>query len=164
MRWSSYQPRVWCSKYYLSLWFLAKFFAIILSIYLLIFYNFMKIRINSFESKSATHCFIFNLSKLGGWHDRPSVLYWRLSDFRPCCTQNFTSLGVHINIFGIVKFISLCEAITYSCIYMSWCVSRLHHSITYTQRYTTTLSDCQLQIMEETFMSKRKCMQQREEV
>ena len=76
-----------------------------------------------------------------------------------CCYHR-----VHNNISGIVKFISLCEAITYSCIYMSWCVSRLHHSITYTQRYTTTLSDCQLQIMEETFMSKRKCMLEREEV
>ena len=32
------QPRVWCSKYYFFSWFLAKFFAKILSIYFLIFF------------------------------------------------------------------------------------------------------------------------------
>ena len=32
------RPRVWCSKYYFFSWFLAKFFAKILSIYFLIFF------------------------------------------------------------------------------------------------------------------------------
>ena len=51
--------------------------------------NFTKMKIKSFESNPATHCFIFNLSKwyldhqtLGRWDDQPSVLYWRLSDFK----------------------------------------------------------------------------------
>ena len=59
------RPSVWCSKYY--------FFFIIsckilcknpFNYFFLFCYNFTKIKLKSFESKPATYCFIFNLSKV----------------------------------------------------------------------------------------------------
>ena len=76
--------------YYFFSYFLAKLFAQILSIFFLLFYNFTKIKIQSIEcqeSKPATLCFTFNLSKkyldhqmLGQWDNQPSNPAYYIED------------------------------------------------------------------------------------
>ena len=87
------RPSVWCSKYYFFSWFLAKFFAKILSIYFLIFfYKITKIKIKSFECPKS----IESLKNNNTWNIRllvddsfvpsskqPRVIYCRLTDFNP---------------------------------------------------------------------------------
>ena len=58
------QPSVWCSKYHFFSWFLAKFFAKILSIYFLIFYKITKIKIKNFECPRS----IRNYEKKNTWN------------------------------------------------------------------------------------------------
>ena len=61
------RPSVWCSNCYFFSWFLAKFFAKILSIYFLIFfYKITKIEIKSFECPKS----INNYEKNNAWNIR----------------------------------------------------------------------------------------------
>ena len=47
------------------------------------------------------------------------IIFKVFYNYKSFLSSFFCYHRVHINISGIVKFISLCEAITYSCIYMS---------------------------------------------
>jgi len=92
-------PSVWCSHYYLFSWFLAEFFAKILSIYLFIFWKKYK---NKCKRKILGTSDAWSTIHLSSRPGDPAWIYLRLMDFlrrqqKFCFSLNFLKLSGNIS-------------------------------------------------------------------